>query len=29
MYDIKPTTDEADAVCIGAHIINNKNLNWD
>lgn len=31
MYDIKPTTDEADAVCIGAHIIknSNKNFNWD
>ena len=31
MYDITPTPDEADAICIGAHIIKNanKNLNGD
>lgn len=31
MYDIKPTPDEADAICIGAHIIRNanKNFNWE
>lgn len=31
MYDIKPTPDEADAICIGSHIIKNanKNLSWD
>lgn len=31
MYDILPTPDEADAICIGAHILKNanKNLNWD
>ena len=30
-YNVKPTQDECDAICIGAHIVKSKNLsfNWD
>ena len=30
-YSVKPTQDECDAICIGAHMVKNKDLsfNWD